>query len=290
MYPWTERNGQLSWLKLPFFVLTLAPGFWIAWQWQFELLGPKPVTEAIHQTGDWVIHFLMLSLAITPLRFTGRWIKLVNVRRMLGVAAMTYAIIHLLLYVILDQKFDLVMVASEIVLRFYLTIGFIALLGLAALGATSTDAMISRLGATKWNRLHALVYPIAALGLVHFYIQSKLNVYEPVLMTGVFALLMFYRLLRKLAWPTNVFTLAGIGIAAAVTTALVEALWYWLMRGVPMERVLWSHLNFAYEIRPAWWVLLAGVVLPLLSLVRKQPAPRVRAASSPRQAAQMTDA
>lgn len=285
MYPWTERNGEISWLKLPFFLLTLGPGLWIIAQWQLEMLGAKPITEAIHQTGDWVIHFLMLTLAITPVRFTGRWIKLVNVRRMLGVAAAVYAVIHFLLYVILDQKFDLVTVASEIALRIYLTIGFVALLGLIALGVTSTDAMISRLGSDKWNRLHKLVYPVAALGLIHFYIQSKLNVYEPVLMTGVFLLLMFYRLLRAWRFPTNVFTLSAIGVAAAVLTALLEAIWYWSIRGVPMARVLWSNLQFDYEIRPGWWILLGGAVLPLLALLRKQPASRVRAAR-PRAASQ----
>ena len=274
MYPWTERNGEISWLKLPFFLLTLGPGLWIIAQWQLDLLGSKPITEAIHQTGDWVIHLLMLTLAITPLRFTGRWAKLVNVRRMLGVAAAVYAVIHLLLYAILDQKFDLLTVASEIALRIYLTIGFVALLGLIALGVTSTDAMIQKLGSDRWNRLHWLVYPITLLGLIHFYIQSKLNVYEPVLMTGLFLLLMFWRVLRAYRLPTNAFTLAGIGVAAALSTGLLEALWYWSIRGVPMARVLWSHLNFDYEIRPAWWVLAMGAALPLLALARGQTAQR----------------
>lgn len=274
MYPWTERNGEISWLKLPFFVLTIGPGLWIIAQWQLDLLGSKPITEAIHQTGDWVIHFLMLTLAITPLRFTGRWAKLVNVRRMLGVAAAVYAVIHLLLYAILDQKLDLLTVASEIALRIYLTIGFVALLGLIALGVTSTDAMIQRLGSDKWNRLHWLVYPITVLGLIHFYIQSKLNVYEPVLMTGLFLLLMFWRVLRSYRVPTNVFTLGGIGIAAALLTALTEIVWYWSIRGVPMARVFWSHFNFDYEIRPAWWVLAMGAVLPVIALVRGQASQR----------------
>jgi sulfoxide reductase heme-binding subunit YedZ len=276
MYPWNERNGKLSWLKLSFFLITLAPGLWIALQWKMDWLGTRPVTEAIHQNGDWVVHFIMLSLAVTPLRFAGRWPKLINVRRMLGVAAMAYALIHFSLYIV-DQKFNLATVASEIALRIYLTIGFTALLGLIALGATSTDAMISRLGAARWNRLHALVYPIGVLALVHFFIQSKLNVTEPVLMTGIFALLMYNRALRWLRWPTGPVALLAIGIAAAATTAAVETTWYWAVRSIDPWRVLSSQFDFAYQIRPAWWVLSVGLILPLAALIRGQQAPRRRA-------------
>ena len=288
MYPWTERNGRVSWLKLPVFVFTLAPAAWIALQAAMDWLGPKPVTEAIHQNGDWIIHFLLLTLAVTPLRFVGRWAKLVNVRRMLGVAAMAYALIHFSLYN-LDQKFDLATVASEIALRFYLTIGFVALLGLVALGVTSTDAMISRLGSARWNKLHNLVYPIALLGLIHFFIQSKLNVYEPLLMTGIFAGLMGYRGMRRLKWSTGPVGLLALAAASAAVTGTGEVLWYWLTRGIDPMRVLNSQFDFSYEIRPAWWVLAVMLILPAIALVRGQPAARL--AREPRKAtAQMSDA
>ena len=114
---------------------------------------------------------------------------------MVGVAAFAYASAHLTLYVV-DQHFDLAHVATEIALRFYLTIGFVAWLGLAALAATSTDAMIRRLG-PKWRTLHSLVYGIAALALLHFMIQAKADVTEPVIMTGLFLVLMLFRVSLK---------------------------------------------------------------------------------------------
>src|SRR5688500_3787062 len=115
------------------------------------LAPPAPPPPRGPPPGDWAIRSLMMSLAVTPLRRIANWPKLIMVRRMLGVTALFYALAHLTLYTI-DLKLDLLRVASEIALRFYLTIGFVALLGLIALGSTSTDAAIKRLG-KRWNRL-----------------------------------------------------------------------------------------------------------------------------------------
>ena len=115
-------------------------------------------------TGQWAVRLILLSLLVTPLRRVAQWPKLINVRRMVGVAAFAYALAHFTIYVVLDQKLDAAARRSEIVLRFYLTIGFVALLGLTRSAATSTDAMIRRLGGQRWNRLHKLIYVIAALG------------------------------------------------------------------------------------------------------------------------------
>ena len=128
-----------------------------------------------------------------------RYPKLVAIRRMVGVAAFAYACAHLFLYVV-DQHFALLHVASEIALRFYLTIGFVTWLGLAALAATSTDAMIRRLG-PRWKTLHSLVYGIAVLALLHFMIQAKADVSEPVMMTGFFIILMLFRVLAEAGLP-----------------------------------------------------------------------------------------
>ena len=143
--PWNERNGRFSPLKAIVFAALFAPAAWILFQAATGMLEPKPVTEMIHRSGDWALRLILLSLLVTPLRKIAQWPKLIAVRRMVGVAAFAYALAHLSLYVV-DQKFDLLHVASEIVLRFYLTIGFVALLGLGVLTATSTDAMIKRLG------------------------------------------------------------------------------------------------------------------------------------------------
>ena len=117
------------------------------------------------------------------------------VRRNVGVAAACYAVAHLSLYVV-DQNFKLLTVVSEIALRFYLTIGFVALLVLLALAGTSTDGWVKRLGG-NWKRLHRLAYPVGAVALLHFYIQSKLNVSEPVFVSGLFVWLMAWRVVPE---------------------------------------------------------------------------------------------
>src|SRR4030088_2493238 len=144
MYPWQDYSGRLSPLKLAVFVALFLPGLWTAIAFGVGWLQPRPFTEAIHQVGLWMLRFLFIALAITPLRQILQWPRLLLVRRMVGVTAFAYAFMHLTLYTA-DQMFDLVKVATEIVLRIYLTIGIVAVLSLAALAATSTDAMIKRL-------------------------------------------------------------------------------------------------------------------------------------------------
>jgi methionine sulfoxide reductase heme-binding subunit len=265
--PWNERNGKLSLLKLAVFLALFAPGVWIAFEWANGLLDPKPVTEAIHATGQWAVRLILLSLLVTPLRRTAQWPKLINLRRMVGVAAFAYAFAHFCLYVILDQKFALLHVASEIALRFYLTIGFVALLGLGALAATSTDAMIKRLGASRWNQLHRLIYLIAALAIFHFYLQSKADVSEPVLMMGLYFILMIYRILQKRGWPAWSVAV-GAAVAAPVATALLEAVWYALVRHIDFWRVLGANVDFDNDFRPAIYVAAAGLALVVTHFAR----------------------
>ncbi|HWK63320.1 MAG TPA: protein-methionine-sulfoxide reductase heme-binding subunit MsrQ [Rhizobiaceae bacterium] len=265
--PWTDRAGRFSPLKAAVFAGILVPALMIAWSWEARLLGPRPITEAIHQTGDWTIRFLLLSLAVTPLRRIGNWPKLIQVRRMLGLAALAYGLAHLTLYMA-DQKWNLWRVGSEIALRVYLTIGFSALVGLVALGATSTDAMIRRLGG-NWNRLHRIVYAIGILGAVHFFMQTKADVYQATLMSGLFILLMLYRIAH---WRglgiTSLPVLAGIAALAGLGTAAAECAWYGLATGVPPMRVLLANLDFAFQVRPSWWVVAVGLGAAALAFVR----------------------
>jgi sulfoxide reductase heme-binding subunit YedZ len=274
LYPWLDRAGRLSPLKLATFLLVLAPALWIAWLWATQGLGPKPVTEAIHRTGDWTVRLLIATLAVTPLRRIANYPKLILVRRMLGLAVLGYALLHLSLYA-LDQAFDLVRVATEIVLRIYLLIGFTALLGLAILGATSTDAAIRRLGGT-WQRLHQAIYAIGVLALAHYFLQAKLNVTQPVLWSGLFLLVMGYRLIRRLELPEGPLGLAALAVAAGLATALLEAGWYAAATGANAALVLSANLDFEYEIRPAWYVLSVGLALSVTAVVRRAPAPRQR--------------
>lgn len=276
MTPWTDRAGNFSPFKFAVLVGILLPAAYLAWRLASGtltsgapagLLGARPITELIHRTGDWAIRFLLLSLAVSPLRRIAQWPKLINVRRMLGLAAFSYALAHLVLYAA-DQKFRLNVIASEIVLRFYLTIGFLALVGLSAMAATSTDAMIKRLGG-NWNRLHKIVYPVALLVTLHFFIQTKLDVYQATLMAGFLAALLGYRIAHARGFAlTSPITLALIAVIAALLTAGLEFAWYGLATNVPPLRVLAANLQFGYSIRPAWWVLAGGLAVSGIAVAR----------------------
>ncbi len=294
MTPWTDRSGKFSPLKAGVLAGACLPAVWLALQAASGALGPagspgplgaRPVTEAIHETGDWAIRFLWISLAVTPLRRIANWPKLIMVRRMLGVTALCYALAHFALYIV-DLKLDLLRVASEIALRFYLTIGFVALLGLVALGSTSTDAAIRRLGG-NWSRLHKIVYAIGLLAAFHFFIQSKADVFEPTLMAGLFLLLMLYRLAHWRGFAlTSPSILVAIAILGGLGTAAVEYAWYGLATGVPPGRVLAANLQFSFSIRPAWWVLATGLAVAAIAVVRpwvgkNEPARGRRTAKAP---------
>ena len=277
--PWNDYSGKLSPLKLTVFIALFLPVAWTASEALTGTLGARPLTEAIHQQGLWTIRLILIALAITPLKAILAWQRLVLVRRMVGVAAFAYILLHFALY-IADENFNLLTVASEIVKRIYLTIGFTALVGLAALAATSTDRMVRRLD-RKWQTLHRLVYPICLLGLIHYSLQSKLEQWEPVIADGIFVWLMGYRLL---AWKFAVRGrlplgwVAGLGVAATVLTALGEAVYFIIAFPGRVTFELALSLNFTLQtgIRPA--VVVAGFSLLVLvaGLVRTYVIPPAR--------------
>lgn len=255
-----ERSGTWCPEKVIALIGCLLPAIWLAGRvWTIDL-GPRPVTEAIHFTGLWTVRLLWITLAVTPAARVFRAPRLLLARRILGVAAFTYALFHLSLYV-LDQKFDLATVVSEIAMRIYLTIGFGALAGLTALATTSTDGMVRRIGGRRWNLLHRVVYAIAVLAQIHFILQSKNDVYQPMLMLGLLSWLFSWRLLHRFRGAVTVPRLIGLAFASAATTALVETGWYAAMTGVNAWRIFLANFDFSYVIRPAWWVLLAGLAV-----------------------------
>jgi methionine sulfoxide reductase heme-binding subunit len=265
-----ERSGRWSPVKIVAFAAALLPALWIVFQAATGELGARPITEAIHQAGDWTLRLLLLTLAITPAQRILNYPRIIPARRTLGVACAAYAGLHISLYV-LDQHFDLLKVASEIVVRVYLLIGALALAGLVTLAATSTDAAISRLGARRWNLLHRFIYVIAALAAVHFFMQSKLNIYEPVLMAGFLVWLLAFRVLfwrNGAVAPLHLLLLAG---AVAMATAAAEATIYMLTSGVDARRVLLAHFDIDMEVRPAWWVLATGLAVAAAGTWRYRP-------------------
>jgi sulfoxide reductase heme-binding subunit YedZ len=265
--PWFDRTGRFSVLRAVTFALVIIPALWIGTEALMNWLGPRPATEAIHQSGLWAIRFLATTLAITPLRAATRASKLIGIRRMLGVSVFAYAALHLSLYS-LDQHFDLVHIASEIARRFYLAIGFIGFLILCALAATATDGMIKKLGPERWGRLHRWVYAVAVIGTVHFFLQSKLDVSEPFWMAGIFVFLLGDRVLMRFIKDPAAWELAALVSIVSATTALAEASYYALAKGAPFLYVLEANFDFSYSVRPAWYVLAAGLVLVAARILR----------------------
>jgi sulfoxide reductase heme-binding subunit YedZ len=266
-----ERSGRWSSIKIGAFVAALMPALWIAYQAFADELGARPVTEAIHQAGDWALRFLLIALAVTPAQRVLHYPRIILARRTFGVACAGYAVLHLSLYV-LDQHFDLFKVASEIVLRIYLLIGALVLAGLLALASTSTDGAIRRLGSQRWIALHRLVYAIAPLAIVHFFIQSKLEIYQPVLMAGFLIWLLAYRVLYRRNGEVAPLHLLLLAVAVAAVTAVGEAMLYMFTSGVDGGRVLLAHFDIDMEVRPAWWVLAAGLAVAALAFWRQKPA------------------
>jgi methionine sulfoxide reductase heme-binding subunit len=258
MTPLTDRQGKFSLLKSATLALAMLPALVVCYWFITHQLGPLPVKAALRLMGDWTIRFLVITLALTPLQRVLNWPKVALIRRMLGIAAFAYAIAHFILYIV-NSKFDLAFVASEIVLRFYLTIGFVALIGLSLLAATSFDSAVRRLG-KRWKMLHRSVYAIALLGLFHYFIQSKIDVSPATLIAGLFILLMIYRVFisrRITLTPLVLTTSAGL---AGLLTAIIEFAWYALATGVDPWRIAKANLMISFGLRPAIIVLLVGLI------------------------------
>jgi sulfoxide reductase heme-binding subunit YedZ len=191
--------GSLRILKTGVFFLCLVPILKLAAQ-AFELggftLGANPVEELIHRFGIWGLNFLLITLAVTPLRRLTGWNRVLRLRRMFGLFAFFYVLMHFLTYAGLDQRFNLAVIFEDIAERPYITVGFTALVLMIPLALTSTNGMMRRLG-RRWQKLHRLVYPIAILGVWHFYWQVKLDTLEALIYAVILAMLLGYRLFYR---------------------------------------------------------------------------------------------
>jgi sulfoxide reductase heme-binding subunit YedZ len=268
-WPWQEgAAGRFSPFKAAVFGLLLLPALWLLWRTVQHDLGPRPLTELILQTGTWGIRILLLSLLVTPLRQVLRYGRLALVRRMTGVASALYLLSHFILYMA-NQAFDLNKIVTEIAKANYLIIGLVALTALLLLLATSTDGMLRRLGGRRWQRLHWLVFPAAALGAWHYFLQVKADIFQPLLIIGFLTWLLGYRLWRRLR-PQGpslpLWAVAVLGLAAALTASGIEAAYFgWKIGPAVVPRVLEANFDIAMGLRPGIWVLLAAAGVTLAS-------------------------
>ena len=199
-------SRQVSLLKGIVFALALVPVIKLAMAAFFfpQWLGTNPAEFITRSTGDWTLRFLLLTLAITPARRLSGWNWLLRLRRMLGLFAFFHVIVHFSSYIAFDHVFDVAEIAKDIAKRPFITVGFTAFLLLTPLAATSTNAMVRRLGARRWTSLHRLVYPIGMLGVLHFWWMVKRDITEPAIYALVLTLLLGARLLwaaRQRAGP-----------------------------------------------------------------------------------------
>ncbi len=190
------------------FTVCLGPFAWIAWTAYasgFSPTGPlgaNPIEYINRYLGDWAIRFLLTALAVTPVRGITGWNSIMRFRRMIGLYAFFYACLHLSSYIVLDQFFDWGEIWRDITKRNYITVGMVNFVVLAALAATSTNAMVKRLGGKRWTKLHKLVYAAGILACFHFYMMRKGVQLEPIIYAGICAVLLGYRMAaawRKIA-------------------------------------------------------------------------------------------
>lgn len=182
--------------KVVVFLLALAPAGWLAWRTVHDALGVNPVEELELTTGIWAYRFLLLSLAITPLRRLSGLNTVIRFRRMLGLFAFAYATAHLLIYVVVDQGLAVRYILQDVAKRRFITAGMVAFILLVPLAITSTKGWIRRLG-RRWQALHRLVYVSAAAAALHFIWKVKVPIGEPVYYAGLLALLLGVRLLWR---------------------------------------------------------------------------------------------
>ncbi|HEX8561151.1 MAG TPA: protein-methionine-sulfoxide reductase heme-binding subunit MsrQ [Pyrinomonadaceae bacterium] len=187
---------DVKFYKLVLFVNALVPAALAAWDWRRGALGANPLDFVTRATGTLTLFFLVLTLAVTPLRkWTGaQW--LVRLRRMLGLYAFFYGSLHLLTYVWFDKWFDAGAIAEDVVRRRFILVGALAFAAMVPLAVTSTDRMIKRLGGKRWQKLHRLTYLSAAAGVVHYYLLVKSDARKPLAFAAVVAALLGYRLAR----------------------------------------------------------------------------------------------
>ncbi|MES2281353.1 MAG: protein-methionine-sulfoxide reductase heme-binding subunit MsrQ [Pseudomonadota bacterium] len=186
------------------FVICLLPFAWLAWNvvqaqmGNVNVLGANPAEYLIRATGDWTLRFICIVLAVTPLRVISNTPTLTRFRRMLGLFAYFYVVVHLLSYSGFDMGFDVADIAKDIAKRPFILVGFAAFVLLTPLAATSFNAAIKAMGAKRWQTLHKLVYVIAGLGLLHFFWMrsGKNNFAEVFVYAAIIAVLLGWRVVQ----------------------------------------------------------------------------------------------
>ena len=201
--PNTRRMTSLNFTKLVIFTNALIPLALLLWDVWRKNVGANPLEFATRTTGMLTLVFLTLTIAITPFRKTFNINSLVKLRRMLGLFAFFYGVLHLLTYIWFDRLFNFISVGKDVAQRPFILVGMIAFFLMVPLAITSTNKMIKRLGGKRWALLHRLVYFAAAAGALHFWMLVKSDVRLPLTFAFVVGVLLAHRLLVKYFPPRS---------------------------------------------------------------------------------------
>ena len=182
------------WTKVFVFLLCLVPLGLLLWQGLHNDLSANPVNYVEHATGDWTMRFLILTLAITPLRKILRLPQLIRFRRMLGLFAFFYVCLHFSTWVAVDNYFDWRHMLKDVAKRPFITVGFTGFVLLIPLALTSTAGWIRRLGGKRWQMLHRAIYATAILGVIHYYWLVKSDVRKPLQYAAIVGILLAWRI------------------------------------------------------------------------------------------------
>jgi sulfoxide reductase heme-binding subunit YedZ len=290
IWPWQDRQGKFSWLKAGAFALVLLPAIRFAYQFATREYGYLPIAfgNMTYWSGVWATVILLMALAVTPAMSILRWHALVDVRRMIGVTALVYTIVHTVLYFGL-RSWNFANIANETFTRLTLVVATLSTIGLIVLGATSLDAAIRRMGTRNWQRLHNTNYVISGLAILHVAL-ARGTYPEQYLLTGIFFWLMAWRVLARYGRGTDAGALAMLAVASCLFTAFLEAGFLWARRGYDVPGTLGNNFNPAMleiGIPAAWQVLGFGLLFTLAALAvgaaAGREAPRVQASLAARQ-------
>jgi methionine sulfoxide reductase heme-binding subunit len=286
IWPWQDRQRNFSWLKAGAFALVLLPAIRFAYQFATREYGYLPIAfgNMTYWSGVWATVILLMALAVTPAMTVLRWPALVDARRMIGVTALVYTVVHTVFYFGL-RSWNFANIANETFTRLTLVVATLSTIGLIVLGATSLDAAIRRMGTRNWQRLHNANYAISGVAILHVAL-ARGTYPEQYLLTGIFVWLMAWRVLARYRLGADARALALLAVASSLFTALLEAGFLWTRRGYDPMATLYNNFNPAMleiGIPAAWQVLGLGLVFALgafaVAATAGRAAMRVKAAS-----------
>ena len=271
IWPWQDRQRRFSWLKATAFALVLLPAIRFTYQFATGDYGVLPIALGgmVYWSGVWATALLLMALAVTPALTILRWPALVDARRMIGVTALVYTLAHIIIYFAL-RSWNFGVIVNEMATRLSMIVAMLSTIGLIVLGATSLDAVIRRMGAKGWQRLHNTNYTISGLAMLHV-VLARGTYPEQYMLAGIFLWLMMWRLLARYGLGADAKALAVLTAAAGVFAALLEAGLLWIRRGYEVSWTLGNNFSLAsldIGVPPAWQVLALGLLFVFAALGR----------------------